>query len=313
MFRFSRTKTKKGKRILESREPQLVEDTKNVAMIKGSTANDAVMKVIRDLHCLKKPYSVLLSKKNDFRPFEDPTGLEFVASKSDCALFTFGSHSKKRPTNLVMGRTFNGHILDMFEFGVENAKLLADFKNAKISVDTKPLLLFAGEAFETQHDYVRMKNFFIDFFSGPVSDGIRLAGVESVISIVAIEGRIYFKHYRTMLMKSGTTTPRVELEEIGPRFELVPRRSQLASDDHFKHSLKQPYQLKPKKAKNVSISELGTTFGRVHIGKQDFKKLVPKQMRGKKRYNETLNGGPERDMSAVAELERMNPTKKQRS
>ena len=251
---------------MESREPQLVEDTKNVAMVKGATANEAVMKVIRDLHRLKKPNSVLMSKKNDFRPFEDPTGLEFIVSKSDCSLFAFGSHSKKRPTNLVMGRTFDGHVLDMFEFGVENAKLLDDFKNSKISIATKPLLVFAGEAFETQHDYMRMKNFFIDFFSGPKSDGIRLVGVESVLSILANEGRIYLKHYRTVLMKSGTTTPRVELEEIGPRFELVPRRTQLASDDLFKHSLKQPYQLKPKKAKNISVSELGTTFGRVHLG-----------------------------------------------
>lgn len=291
-------------------------------MVKGSTANEAVMKLIRDLHRLKKPNSVLMSKKNDFRPFEDATGLEFLLSKSDCGLFSFGSHSKKRPTNLVMGRTYDGHILDMFEFGVENVKLLDDFKNSKVAFGTKPLLQFAGEAFETQHDYIRMKNFFIDFFSGPKSDGIRLAGVESVLSIVAVEGRIFVKHYRTVLMKSGTTTPRVELEEIGPRFELVPRRTQLASDDLFKHSLKQPYQLKPKKAKNISMSELGTKFGRVHLGSQDFKKLATKQVRGGKRRNaarkrallaETAADpvGPKADMAeAVAELERMNPTKK---
>ena len=271
--------------MLAQREPQLVEEAKNVAMVKGSTANEAVMKVIRDLHRLKKPNSVLMSKKNDLRPFEDATGLEFLVCKSDCGLFAFGSHSKKRPTNLVLGRAFDGHLLDMFEFGVENVKLMDDFKNAKVALETKSLLLFAGDAFDTQHELMRLKNFFIDFFSGPKTDGIRLAGVESVISITATEGRIFFKHYRTVLLKSGASTPRVELEEIGPRFELVLRRRQLASDDLFRRSLKQPVQLKPKKTKNISISDLGTTFGRVHLGKQDFTKLVSKQVRGGRRRN----------------------------
>lgn len=306
--------------MLVQREPQIVEDEKNVAMIKGSTANEAVMKVIRDLHRLKKTHSILMTKKNDFRPFEDATGLEFVVGKSDCGLFAFGSHSKKRPTNLVLGRTFDGHILDMFEFGVENVKLLQDFKNAKISLAPKPLLTFAGEAFESDPDFIRMKNFFIDFFSGPKTDGMRLAGVENVISFTVIDGRIYFKHYRIILMKSGTTTPRVELEEVGPRFELVVRRKQLASEDLFRRSLKQPYQLKPKKTKNISISELGTTFGRVHVGTQDFKKLTSKQVRGGKKRSASRKRAaaagaavaPGPDMAAVEQLERMNPTKKAR-
>ena len=39
------------------------------------------------------------------RPFEDQTSLEFMSQKNDASLFAFGSHSKKRPHNLVFGKS----------------------------------------------------------------------------------------------------------------------------------------------------------------------------------------------------------------
>lgn len=53
-----------------------------------------------------------------------------MSKKSDASHFVFGSHSKKRPNNLVFGRTFNGHLLDMFELGMDSFKSLEDFKVA---------------------------------------------------------------------------------------------------------------------------------------------------------------------------------------
>jgi ribosome production factor 2 len=50
--------------------------------------------------------------------------------------------------------------------------------------------------------------------------------------------------FRIQLKKSGTRTPRVELEEIGPSFDLVKRRVKLASDDLWKRAVKKPKTLK---------------------------------------------------------------------
>lgn len=53
-------------------------------------------------------------------------------------------------------------------------------------------------------------------------------------------------HCRCLLKKSGCRTPRIELEEIGPSFDLVLRRTHLASDDLYKLAHRQPKALKVK-------------------------------------------------------------------
>jgi len=58
-------------------------------------------------YALKKPdaikYNRKSSNKTSLSPFEDQSMIEFFSSKSDCSLFVFGTHSKKRPDNLVFG------------------------------------------------------------------------------------------------------------------------------------------------------------------------------------------------------------------
>lgn len=53
---------------------------------------------------LKDPHCVRMQKKNAIVPFQDPSSFEFFSSKADASLFVFGSHSKKRPNNLVLVR-----------------------------------------------------------------------------------------------------------------------------------------------------------------------------------------------------------------
>ncbi|XP_010785439.1 ribosome production factor 2 homolog [Notothenia coriiceps] len=87
-------------------------------------------------------------------------------------------------------------------------------------------------------------------------------------------------HCRCVLKKSGCRTPRIELEEMGPSFDLVLRRTHLASDDLYKLAHRKPKALKAKKKKNISHNVLGTKFGRVHMQKQDLAKLQTRKMKG---------------------------------
>ncbi|KAJ8314519.1 hypothetical protein KUTeg_006669 [Tegillarca granosa] len=262
--RIVKPKTQKGKRFLEKREPKITENTKTALFLKGGNTSITVSQGLKELNIL--------------RPFEDETPLEFFSKKSDASLFMFGSHSKKRPDNLVLGRMFDFHVSDMIELGIQNFKSMLEFSGAKCAVGTKPCILFAGEPFDQELEYKRLKNLFI----GPVVEQIRLAGMEHVIMITAQDGKIYLRNYKILLKKSGSRTPRVELEEMGPSLDLVIRRTKLASDDLYKQSLKVPKAAKIKKKKNISRDPFGSKLGRIHMQKQDLGKLQTRKVKALK-------------------------------
>lgn len=286
MQRIVKPKNQRSKRFLERKESQIEENTKTAMFIRGSHTSDVVNNVIREIYLMKKPNAVMFNKKNNIRPFEDFTSMEFFSNKNDASLFVFASHNKKRPHNVVMGHLFDYHLLDMFEFGVESFQSMNSFKNTKLTVGCKPCLIFSGELFNSDHSHKRLKYFLINFFRGPLVKNIRLAGLEHVLSFTAIDGKILVRSYKTMLKKSGTKTPRVELEEMGPSMDLVMRRTQLASTDLYKRSLRVPKTAKPKKRKNISIDAFKTTHGRVHMQKQDLGNLQTRKMKGLKRTRE---------------------------
>ncbi|XP_060084935.1 ribosome production factor 2 homolog isoform X2 [Ylistrum balloti] len=281
--RVVKPKTQKGKRFLEGREPKITENTKNAIFVKGGNTSMTVTQAMKELYLLKKPNAVSYKRKNILRPFEDETPLEFFAKKSDAALFAFGCHSKKRPDNLILGRMFDFHILDMFELGIENFKSMYELQGAKCNMGSKPCLLFAGEAFDQDLEHKRLKNLFIDFFRGPVVSQVRLAGLEHVIQVTALDGKVQLRNYKILMKKSGSNTPRVELEDMGPSFDFVIRRTKLASDDLYKRSLRQPKTAKPRKIKNISHNPFGSKLGRIHMDKQDLGKLQTRKMKGLKK------------------------------
>lgn len=149
---------------------------------------------------MKKPLGACLQQRNPILPFEDVTPIEKFCKKSNAPLFMFVSNNKKRPHNLVMGRTFEHSLLDMVEFGIENYKALQDFKGDKITAALKPLLTFNGELFENNHEFVRIKNLLVDMFQREVADNIRLQGLEHVLSFTAVDNKICLRSYKYVII-----------------------------------------------------------------------------------------------------------------
>merc|ERR1711981_874066 len=111
-------KTKAHKRYLENREPKLTENDKKCLFLRGGNSSEVVTKVMSMLYSFKKPDAVQFHQKNMLRPFEDTTSLDFFSQRNDTSQFVFGSHSKKRPHNMIFGRFFNHQLLGMVEVGV---------------------------------------------------------------------------------------------------------------------------------------------------------------------------------------------------
>ena len=64
------------------------------------------------------------------------------------------------------------------------------------------------------------------------------------------------------MKKSGSRTPRIELEDMGPSVDFVMRRTKLASDDLYKRSLKIP------KNATVSAFSMDDIFLELFLGAQ---------------------------------------------
>lgn len=128
-----RPKTRKGKLYFQSIAPQWEEPPKGVLVILGHQTSQQVKNVMKDLARLKKPQCRQLRKKNEILPFETggEASLEFLCKKNDCSLFILGNHTKKRPNNLILGRMYDFHLLDMFELGIVDYKSLEEFESVR--------------------------------------------------------------------------------------------------------------------------------------------------------------------------------------
>jgi ribosome production factor 2 len=107
--------------------------------------------------------------------------------------------------------------------------------------------------------------------------------MEHVISVTCVGTLIHFRTYSISLSKVGLSSPRVELQEMGPSFDFTIGRVRYATPETEKESKMIPQEVRPKKEKNVSRNELGEQFGRVHLGKQDLSGLQTRKMKGLKR------------------------------
>lgn len=164
LLRIQKPKTRKGKKALLELEPKTFENVKNTLFLEGRKCSVNVKSALKDLCQFKKPHSKTLNRNNDITPFDDQTALETLTNRSDCHLFMFGSTSKKRPDNLIMGRIYENQVLDMIEFGVKSFKSLLDFKNEKVATNCKPVLVFNGYKWKLSEELRRVKSLLIDMF-----------------------------------------------------------------------------------------------------------------------------------------------------
>ncbi|KAF3323106.1 ribosome production factor 2 [Carex littledalei] len=257
-------KTKRAKREIEKRAPKLVENGKKTLILHGTKTSAVLNSILTELYHLKRGSAVKFSKKNEnIRPFESggETSLEFYSLKTDCSLFVYGAHSKKRPNNLVLGRTYDHHIYDLVEVGVENFKSMESFKYDKKltpKIGSKPFFAFIGEEFETVDELKHLKE---------VIENLNLTGVDHVYVCTAISSKsVLLNHCALRLKKSGTAVPRMELVEVGPSMDLVVRRHRLPSEGLFKDAMKAPDQAK--KIKNVTSDVIEGKTGRIYMPDQ---------------------------------------------
>ncbi|KAL2212113.1 brix domain-containing protein [Sarocladium strictum] len=297
MLRQIKPRNARSKRALEKREPKAIENPKSCLFLRGTTCSQVVQDALNELYALRVPLAKKFSKKNPVHPFDDASSLEFFSEKNDASLLCFGSSQKKRPHNVTLVRTFGHKVLDMLELGLdaESFRTMGQFKTRKFAIGLRPMVLFAGTAFESpvENEYTLAKSMFLDFFKGDPSDKIDVEGLQYIVSISAdeetsisdpdVKPQIHLRVYLISTKRSGQKLPRVEVEEIGPRMDFRVGRIREADETMLKEAMKKPRGMEERPKKNVTTDSMGDKLGRVHLGRQDLSEMQTRKMKGLKR------------------------------
>ncbi|KAL1861738.1 rRNA-binding ribosome biosynthesis protein rpf2 [Diaporthe australafricana] len=327
MLRQIKPRNARSKRALEKRAPKEKENPKTCLFLRGTTCSQATQDALGDLYSLRQPHAKKFTKKNAVHPFEDAGSLEFFSEKNDASLMVFGSSSKKRPHCLTLVRTFGHRVLDMLELGLDadSFRRLAQFRGKKPAVGLRPMLVFAGSAFEsTVPDELTMaKSMLTDFFAaerGAGSDKMDVEGLQYVIVVTAEDAPatgtglgdglgdgtagkplIHLRSYLIQTKRSGQRLPRVEVEEMGPRMDFRVGRMREPDEAMNKEAMKRSKKGEERTKKNVTMDSMGDKLGRVHMGKVDLSALQTRKMKGLKRGRDDAAAPEEDDDSAEEE------------
>lgn len=296
MLKVKTPKNPRVKRALEKRAPKLVETGKKTLILQGTKTSNTLNDVLTELYLLKKGSAIRYTRKNEnIRPFESggETSLEFFSLKTDCSIFIYGSTSKKRPDNLVIGRTYDHHIYDLVEVGVENFKPLNSFiydKKLAPRVGSKPFICFVGEGFESVEELKHLKEVLVDLLRGEVIENLNLAGLDHAYVCTAVSSnRVFFTHCALRLKKSGTIVPRMELVEVGPSMDFVVRRHRLPNESLRKEAMKTAKDQSKKKVKNVGQDAIQGKIGKIYIPDQKLGDMaLPNKAKGVKRDRKSV-------------------------
>lgn len=152
---------------------------------------------MKDFNLLRSEFSTYLSKKHsEVLPFESAQLIEKKCQNQNCSLFGFGSHSKKRPHNLILGRTYDKQVLDMAELTIKDYSPLHSFKGSETPKDMKPVLIFQGSVWETSAHLRTLKSIFHDFFRFSSAESVSIKAIRRMLVFGATdETVIWMKHY----------------------------------------------------------------------------------------------------------------------
>jgi len=334
MLREVKPRNPRTARILKARDPQVIEPPKRTLLLHGPKCPLPLHAVLKTFHTLTKPNSILFRKKNENTyPFENAESLEFLAGKNECGIVVWGSSTKKRPNCVTLVRLYNGKVLEMCEMmllGPQQEMGMAGGQQSgrgamplNVGVGMKPMMLFAGSAWEdsTSSVYPMLKSLFLDMFKGEEANKIDVEGLQYLLMVAAeepVEGSapvIHLRWYKIRTKKSGQKLPRVELDEVGPKFDFRVGRIQEAEESVMKEAMKQgkrPNEL-GKAKKNIGMDSVGDKIGRVHLGRQDLGVLQTRKMKGLKRRASIETDDGDVDMLDVDDISEGDVMKRPRT
>jgi len=168
-----------------------------------------VLKVINDLHTIKKPNSLYLPAPVEGGQMQGNAFVEKTCAKMGASMFGYGSHTKKRPDHLVLGRLFSGQVLDTFQFRVLSAGPPLGATRRLPQLGSMTAFVFLGKFWQSDRYLTQFKNYLIDSFGIRHSKTLLVDSVETVLVSTAHNAtHVTLKQY--LMTKKGAPTSKHE-------------------------------------------------------------------------------------------------------
>ena len=195
---------------------RLVKSERISVFLRGSSTSNEITQILKDLHDLKKPISRYLPERLDKNPTQGTESIETICEKNGASMFGFGSSTKRRPNHLILGRLYNGKVLDLFEFHASQGPA-RDMKERKSSIiGSTPCFIFLGQSWSRDNSLSEFKNYMLDGFGVRAGKQLDLRAVERAIVCSAfnastIEIRHFFIERRVVIRPSWKPPPQTSL------------------------------------------------------------------------------------------------------
>ena len=310
----SQGKTKRARRKLAELQPKVIENTKSLLCIKGNKTSEIITECLNDFALLHKPYSKQLLKHNNIQPFNDSSSLEFLGKKNDSSLIVFGQHTKKKPHTVILSRLFDYTIFDMIELQIDTSHYISinEFSQLKkrvatVRIGSSPLLLFQGDLWQSNDQLSHLRPILVDFLHGDTIDKINLSALDHIIVCVAMvsnngQPTVAIRHYGILMKKSGNKYPRIELDEVGPRMNLIIKQYKSPDTQQFTAAMQSVKSLNNTLPKNIEAGTMGDKLGRIHIENQAIDTMALFKQKGlRKRGRSSGDMMSEQQINTLAE------------
>lgn len=296
-YKLKQAKTHKGRLVIDSKLPKLIEDPKKAIFLNTENASELTRIALVEFYLSRKTFSLRLNKKNKVESvFENTSSVEYFSEKNDASLFMYTSDTKKKPMNICMGSLFNNKLLDAFEFEITNMIPREYFEDKpEFDFNCQPVLIFQGEDFETNTEMNRLKIFFLDFYAQDLLEEVSITDLKKVIVFSSYQNNDN-KCVKIRTFYASTINEyqinNYGLKEIGPSYDLTLRKTKITSEDDFKLACKQPRLISSEYTKN-RINGLFDVTGKIYISKQNLEAASLKRydkLLSKKRKKNKQNG-----------------------
>ncbi|KAF1742019.1 hypothetical protein MXB_2773, partial [Myxobolus squamalis] len=99
-------KTRKGKKYLESLLCEPERGIKKCLILTEYGCNQTTSNFLKEIAEIKFPDSEFMKLDSKLSPFDEPEGVIRFCEKCESSLFMMGTHNKKRPNNIILGKIY---------------------------------------------------------------------------------------------------------------------------------------------------------------------------------------------------------------